>query len=179
MVKVHLGSGKELKPQPWINIDFNYVAKVPEGFTYVDHNLTQGLPDNLTDIDYIYSCHFWEHLTFGEGVTLMFDCLKRMKEGATFRICVPDFNKTAVALLKDDIDFFEEISYAMPNNQIMEAVNYSIYGEGHKCMYTGPFLSFIMKKLGFKDVKIVGYDPTIDPNCATRKKYSVVLEGMK
>ncbi len=53
-------------------------------------DLRQGLPFPDACLEAIYSSHFFEHLGYDEGQSLLRECLRTLKPGGTFSICVPN-----------------------------------------------------------------------------------------
>lgn len=171
-MKVNLGSGSKLK-EGFLNIDILNISAP----NYVRWDLTEGLPPQAIGIDFVYSEHFLEHLTLDEGKKLLKDCYDRMLFGAKIRICVPSFFKLAKAYMEKDYEHFSPLGYAAPNSQLMEWVNYSIYGEGHKTMYDTDYLCLILEEIGFKNVTVDFFDPETDS--PERKQFSCYVVAEK
>ena len=118
VVKVNVGSGLAVVPG-WINLDASlnalaahlptplqrvaYTASgsrlqhsrdeylgILKNHCFVFCDVRRGLPLPDESVDYLYASHLLEHLERAEAVALVTDARRVMKEGATFRIVVPD-----------------------------------------------------------------------------------------
>jgi predicted SAM-dependent methyltransferase len=117
-VKVNLGSGLLVAPE-WINVDGSlnalvsawpkpvqsilyrfsgssqlfsleeYLAMLNE-HRYLHHDLVSGIPIDDGCVDYVYSSHFFEHLTKSEGERLLAESYRVLRPGGTIRVAVPD-----------------------------------------------------------------------------------------
>lgn len=175
-MKLHLGCGSDVK-SGFINIDMSS----PDPNVLV-HDLTKGLPGMVRDIEYVYSSHFFEHLTPSQMVSLLREILSNMVVGAKIRFCLPDFKKTALAYINNDLDFFNvpEVMHFCPNGMILEAVQYSVYQYGeHKQVMDAGYLEFLLKDLGFSSASEVEFDPSIDQDSPLRRRFSFYLEATK
>src|SRR5690242_14256582 len=101
MAKLHIGCGPEIKAG-WLNIDVRDVNH-PD---FLNHDLLKGLPENLKDIEYCYSSHFLEHLTYDECEKLVKEIHSKMARGGVFRCSVPCFKKTMQAYMNNDMSWF-------------------------------------------------------------------------
>lgn len=177
-VKVNLGSGPLIK-SGFINIDMlDTVHKIP-GAVYLKHDLSKGIP--VSDIDFIYSCHFLEHMTWKEGQTLLKDCYSKMNSGARIKLVLPDFRKMVGAYVENNWSFWlPDVKVFAPNKQMMEIMNYGLYQFGeHKCMYDLEFALFSLKNVGFRECKEATLDPSYDEMNELRTRYSLYCEGIK
>jgi predicted SAM-dependent methyltransferase len=122
LVKLNLGSGLRVK-QGWINIDASlntlisswpkYAQKISyrisgakQNFSFeqyynilknnrfVCHNLIFGIPFIDSCADYIFCSHLLEHLTQQQGINLIKEMYRVLKEKGTVRIVVPDLAYT-------------------------------------------------------------------------------------
>ena len=96
MIKLHLGCGRNLL-EGWINTDFN-TAKF-QGSDFLD--VTEKFPYDDNSVDYIFSEHMIEHLTYQEGKFMLEECFRVLKVGGKIRISTPDL-KFLIDLYTDD-----------------------------------------------------------------------------
>ena len=79
-IKLNLGCGKDIKKN-FINIDF---YKHPNTKVDLITDLGKKMPFKDSSVDYIYSSHLLEHLTWIEGNKLINDCYRVLnKKGST------------------------------------------------------------------------------------------------
>lgn len=102
-IKLNLGCGKSIKKK-FINLDF---YKHPNTKVDIIANLNKKMPFNDSSIDYIYSSHLLEHLTWIKGEKLIKDCFRVLKKGGKIRILIPDFKKIFKCYINKDVRFFK------------------------------------------------------------------------
>jgi predicted SAM-dependent methyltransferase len=142
---LNLGSGPRGKvSQHWVNVD---------GFK--DKNVdflcdfSRKLPFRDKVFDGIFCEHVFEHFSNVQGIELMKECNRVMKEGAVLRIIVPDGKKILASYFDapDHIVKYKEVASGQP----MEAVNTWFYQRyEHQCIYDAPFLIQSLKTAGFQ-----------------------------
>ncbi|MFC2141381.1 methyltransferase domain-containing protein [Acidobacteriota bacterium] len=149
-LKLQLGSGGRML-KGWINIDSIWRPNT------VVMRLPQGLRKfNNSSIEYIYSCHFLEHLRYPqEALSLLKTCYRLLKPGGAIRIGVPDIEKIIDAYVRDDKDFFSEQKRLHPDccSTKLEHLMYALQQEGeHRYGYDFQTLNKLLKKAGFNEV---------------------------
>ena len=124
-----------------------------------------GIPFPDQSIDKIYSSHFFEHLTFKEGQKNLDECLRVLKPGAIFSICVPNARLFVDAYLNSKNKSNELIQHlpAFNNTTKIDFLNYNAYMDGeHKYMFDEENLVFILRSKGLKNVRLRQFDSSID-----------------
>tara|TARA_Y100000034_G_C6746907_1_gene331771 strand:- start:97 stop:699 length:603 start_codon:yes stop_codon:yes gene_type:complete len=156
MIKLHLGCGRNIL-DGWINIDIN-IAKF-RGSDKLDVTETFSYDDN--SIDYIFSEHLIEHLTYQEGKFMLEECFRILKVDGKIRISTPD--------LKFLVDLYTEDKTDLQKRYIDYSVNHSAYNVsigidtfiinnfvrdwGHIFIYDEKTLSSLFESIGFSNVK--------------------------
>lgn len=184
LLKINIGSGLRVK-QGWINIDASLNALIsswPKSFLkisyrasgakqhfsfeqyydtlknnrFIFHNLVFGIPliDNCAD--YIFCSHLLEHLTQQQGLGLIKEMHRVLKEKGTVRIVVPD--------LAHAIDLYctgakEESLKRFYNNE-----KYHNDFSRHKYMYDYELLKSILTDTGFVEVTRCQYQQGKTPD---------------
>lgn len=181
MKKVNFGCGSDVR-SGWINIDM-LDNNHPD---YIKHNLLEGIPANIKNIDFIYSAHCLEHFYYQDAIRLLTSCRESLNPGGVIRICLPNFSSMCKAYVNNDWEFFNlpEVMVFSPNKNMMEIMNYGLYqhtnGENeHKCMYDPSFAILTLQKVGFFNVKEVDFNSEYDIDLEVRKRYSFYVEGIK
>jgi predicted SAM-dependent methyltransferase len=190
-LRIHLGCGPDIRPE-WINIDLNtslrsaLLPSVPTGGRFINYDLRRGLPLQANCARIVFSSHFFEHLDYPHGLNLMEDCFRVLESGGTFRIVLPDFKRMSEKYQQGDREFFELIDQLIrpivdPKTLTMaDYVNYWVYQFGeHKFIYDQEKLDVVLRHIGFSQVRTSQFDPSIDVDTPTRRKYSFFTEAIK
>ena len=156
MIKLHLGCGRNIL-DGWINTDYN-TAKFG-GSEYLD--VTIKFPYNNNSVDYIFSEHMIEHITYHEGKFMLEESFRVLKSGGKIRISTPDLkflinlytdNKTD--LQKKYIDYsVNHSSYNVSIGTDTFIINNFVRDWGHIFIYDKKILKTLLESIGFTDVK--------------------------
>lgn len=84
-MKLHLGCG-DIYLEGWVNID----AESPAAD--LQHDVTTPLPYPDGSVDFIYSEHMIEHLTVDDGVRLLAECRRLLRQGGVVRMATIDLD---------------------------------------------------------------------------------------
>ena len=173
-MRLNLGCGRDIK-EGWMNIDMLPIR----ADNYIQWNLLNGFPDQLRDVTFIKSDHFWEHLTYNEGVELIRQSFIILNKGGVFRISLPKFKDSFKAYVEGNIDHFKDLWWVEPKT-FLGYLNYAVYQNGeHKCLWDEEEIIRVLQMVGFQDCKVVPFDPSIDPTDPLRTKMSFYVEGTK
>lgn len=186
-MKFNLGSG----PTPLH--DFICIDLIPgiERSDFINWDLSQGLPPQCQGAEYFTNCHFFEHLRTNDGVKLMRECYNALGEGGIFRLAVPSFHDMVTNYLKGNWDHWDILAHDLDRYSLRETRTIiDICEEGvyqpdpnpantHKSLWDVPKALKVLEYVGFKDVKEVPYDFSIDPPMEMRRRYTLVVTGVK
>jgi len=148
--KLHLACGNKIL-EDWINIDAIWrpnvvVSNLPRGLKLFKNN----------SIEYIYCCHFLEHLKYPKEVTsFLTTCYNLLKPGGVMRIAVPDIEKIIEAYMKNDKEFFEIQSQLHPPRCTtkLEHLMYALQQDGeHQYGYDFETLQKVLFQAGFDKI---------------------------
>lgn len=157
---LELGAGNKKGQGGWLTIDMNRNCDI-------FWDLRRGIPFPDESIAKIYSSHFFEHLTFQEGQVFLDECLRVLKPGGIFSICVPNAKIYIEAYLNPDLDLdktqFFTHKLAYNNTTKIDYINYTAYMDGnHKYMFDEENLIYILQAKGLKNVHLRPFDPSLD-----------------
>lgn len=185
--KFNLGGG----PTPlhdFINID----ALDIDADWFIKWDLSTGLPPETVGASYFTSCHFWEHMYPKDGLLLMQRCYENLEEGGTFRLGVPNFNDMVTNYLAGNWDHWDMLLHDLDRyspikelRTIIDICQEGVYQystdpyQTHKSLWDVPKALKMLEYVGFKDVKEVPYDYSIDPPWEMRRRFTLVVEGTK
>ena len=152
LLKLNIGSFNVMFHSGWNNIDIaplqDYAANYGYLFTQCDVRMIDKI---LTDnsVDLIYTSHFLEHLTYGEGEVFLKECFKAMKPGAIMRIAVPDVKKLARHYLDGELDYFDEVNDTSAGSKAQAAKFWALIAGGHFAFYDDEALIQMLQGVGF------------------------------
>lgn len=187
-LKLHLGCGPDIR-SGWVNMDV-FVTPSQSSDTYViQYDLRQPIPLENDSLSYVYSSHFFEHLSCDDGYQLMKDAYRWLEKGGIFRIALPDFESVFKAYINGDRAYFDIMEKAdiVPKSPfqngklaLVDFVNYSVYQvDQHKCIYDAETLMDLLKSIGYSTVKKSEFDANVDVNTDLRKQYTFYVEAQK
>ena len=172
LVKVNLGCGLHVAPD-WINIDGSlnaWIAERPGWFhrlayrfsgarqfyseenycevlgnhKFVHHELAYGVPLPDRSADFVFSCHFLEHLDRDVAFRLLKDCGRVLKQTGVLRIVVPDLEY--VLALHGRGEKEEMLHYFFMQ---CDGSSYS----HHRWMYDYEMMADTLKRAGFANIR--------------------------
>lgn len=149
---------------------------------------TKRLPFLSSTVDNIYTSHMIEHLSRSGLVYFLKKAHRILKDGAVLRIVAPDLRLHIKSyLISNDADrFMEKIGVSDGEfNSMRNRIKLLILGfRDHQWMYDTKSISILLKKAGFKNIKILNPGKTFikDPtgiNLFERESESLYMEAIK
>ncbi len=175
-IKIELGESKKRKNMDdWTTIDC-----MRGGDICLELSKPFPLPDNSVDI--IYSSHLLEHFSYPNPMLqLLKECCRMLKPDGIFSVCVPNARIYVNIYLnpKDyNVDDFFRYKPMLNYNSNIDYLNCMAYMEGHhKYMFDEENLLIILKKVGFRNVKLREFNNLLDRE--ERKYESIYAECIK
>ena len=170
---LNLGSGPVESPNQIFNVDL-FGADI-------NFDLTKKFPFKDNSIEFIYTSHFLEHLSFNELNNLLSECYRVLKPDSKISIVVPNARLYINAYLNNDPFVSYEDMYEggkIETGSPLDQINYIAYlGGDHKHMFDMESLLRILNSHGFKDAKERGFDLTYDKE--SRDFESIYAEAFK
>jgi len=158
-IKLELGAGENREIPGWTYADLNENCDLTL-------DLTQPLPFPDNSVDMIYSSHLLEHFRYPELLDLLGECLRILKPGGVFSAAVPNARLYLEAYQNPanfDPALFCRYEPAYNYNSKIDYINYMSYMDGHhNYMFDEENLNAILKKTGFKAVRLRGFDKLLD-----------------
>jgi predicted SAM-dependent methyltransferase len=175
-IAVNLGCGTHIAPD-WVNIDNSpniflskfkflkwvlyklniinqaqYDAKFAKNV--IHRELTKPLPFKENEVDFVYTSHFVEHLSYNDAITLMSEIHRVLKPNAVVRIVVPDLDFYMNQYASDT----KSENKLIAADEFMKGLNIITKSrDPHMWMYNGDSLSERLRNAGFRDVKVCNY----------------------
>jgi len=143
--KLHLGAGDTIF-EGWTNVD---IDPGPGGFSW---DLSEPLPLPDASVRYIFSEHFIEHLTHDEGLALMSECRRVLKDDGGVRLSTPDLDlviKYYEICVKDErrLDDFHQMDWRPATACAL--INEAMHRWGHQYLYNASEIDLLFRQAGF------------------------------
>lgn len=152
--KLHIGCGFNLI-DGWLNSDYQ---PIPTDILRLDATQTFPIDDN--QIDYIFSEHMIEHISYGEGLSMLTECFRVLRQNGTIRVSTPNlpflidlyrsdrserqqaYVKWATDNFIPDTDYYDETF----------VINNFVRNWGHQFIYDEKTLRTALEKAGFSNI---------------------------
>ena len=152
--KLHIGCG-ENRLDDWLNSDF-----YPTATGVLHFDATQAFPLGSDTFDYVFSEHMIEHISHSDGLAMLTECFRVLKENGKVRISTPDlaFLLDLYAEKKSDlqqkyIDWAtERFIPDAPYKSSVFVMNNFVRDWGHVFIYDEDVLRASMQAAGFVGV---------------------------
>ena len=152
--RLQLGAGSSRHPG-WLNTD----VEPGDGLAYLD--ATKPFPFEDGSLDYIFSEHVIEHLTYDEGKFMIGETYRVLAPGGRMRVSTPDLTQFLRLFDKEPGD--EARAYLVGKmkwhkwpdepNQAAIILNLQMSSWGHKFMYDVQTLGGVLTRAGFENVQ--------------------------
>ena len=143
------------------------IYKSKNGVDVLNYDVTKGLPFEDNSINYIYSSHFIEHLTFEESIEFFKECKRILRKDGIIRIICPDLEKWINSYIKNDQQFFDkykqQITIDSPDNYLYYLLDRittkgqimcsNFYNWDHKWMWDFESMELVLKDIGFNEIQ--------------------------
>lgn len=145
-LKLNLGCG-EVRFKGWINIDLALNSDIVM-------DLRKPLPFKDESVDFVYSEHFIEHITFEESSRLLAEIHRCLKKDAVLRIATPDLDYVIQKYVS--ADWSNQDWLTLPAYDFIKTrgcmINTSFSAWEHKYLFNEEDLSNALKSAGFKQI---------------------------
>ena len=152
--KLQIGSGNNII-DGWLNSDF-----LPYSHNVLHLDATKKFPFANDTFDYIFSEHMIEHVTYSDGMAMLNECHRVLRNNGTIRITTPDL-QFLIDIYGDDKSEIqrEYIKWATdcfiqdaPDAEDTFLVNNFVRDWGHMFIYDEKTLRSSLERAGFSDV---------------------------
>lgn len=146
-MKIHLGCGKAVF-KDWKNIDMIDFPGV------VKQDLRKPLDHKDNSVDFIFSEHFFEHLTRPEGVKLFKECYRVLKPGGVIRTTMPSLATLVQKYLEKDIKYW--VPSWHPKTPC-DLLNEGLRAWEHRYVYDLNEITLALQEAGFRKIVEASY----------------------
>lgn len=178
-IKIQIGCHTNMFHRGWLNLDIGDLAGFAQanGYIYARHDVRQGLPMSTGTVDLLFSHHFFEHLSYAEGLSFLRECRRVIKKDGAMRLVVPDarFLMGTYAAdsgigaslpyrgsLKDFVEVNDEVEKAPTAAMKLWAL---LLGDQHKAIYDYETLAHQLSETGWIPYKARFRSTQIHPAC--------------
>lgn len=162
--KLQIGSGATIL-EGWLCTDYEPVsARV----VYLD--ATRKFPFHNDTFDYVYSEHMIEHVPYLDGLAMLRECHRVMKDGGVIRVATPDLavllglrTKEPGDLQRRYIDWICERYVPHGVHGSVHVINNAFRSWGHQFLYDGDVLQVAMEEAGFRKLRRYTHSQSDDP----------------
>lgn len=150
--KLNLGSFTHMF-HGWRNIDRIDLTSWARnnGYSFVCHDISTGIPYDTGVVDLIFLSHVLEHFDYADGQKLLRECRRVLKPGGVLRIAVPDATGLFALYTTQAIGRLREISALPDDAQPIELLNEFLYGGDHRAIYDEGALVNALRAAGFSN----------------------------
>jgi predicted SAM-dependent methyltransferase len=152
--KLQIGAGENNKPG-WLNSDIEPL----NGQIYLDATERFPIPDS--SINYVYSEHVIEHISYEQGLSMLKESYRILAPGGKVRVATPNLNKflslfneekspEMQTYMVDKIAWHEWPSTPDPSCYIL---NQQLREWGHRFVYTPRLLRASLEAAGFQNIR--------------------------
>ena len=174
--KLQIGCGKN-PLSGWLNTDLLANQKV----VYVDAVKKLPFPDN--SLDYIYSEHIFEHISYRDGGKFLKEAHRVLKPGGRIRIATPDmaflirlYNQPETEISKRYIQFSIDTFIQEPKvGARAVVVNNFFYNWGHQFIYDFETLAYTLQAAGFRNTIQSKPLESGDPNLKNLESHGEII----
>ncbi|MHB8430550.1 MAG: class I SAM-dependent methyltransferase [Acidimicrobiales bacterium] len=170
-LRLHLGSGGN-NLSGWINLD------LVGAHADVAWDLRRPLPFAPATAEAVFLEHVLEHMTVGEGLTVLRNCRKVLIPGGVLRLGVPDAGLYATGYVTGD----QSVRRLRPGRPTaMLALSEVFQEHGHVSAWDGETLCLVVDEAGFDEASVMPggtsrIEPT--PDSAVRIPETVYVEAL-
>lgn len=152
--KLHIGCGENVIDD-WLNSDF-----FPLSDKILQLDATKAFPFSNESLDYIFSEHMIEHISYANGFAMLNECYRTLKNNGKIRISTPNLQFLIDLYKPNKSELQKEYIVWATDNFINEApcyddifvINNFVRDWGHLFIYDEKTLRFSMEKAGFTDL---------------------------
>lgn len=165
LLKLNIGSFTTMFHDGWLNIDIHSLEQFAQAnaYKFAKHDIRSGLPFGTGTVDYIFTSHCLEHLSFKEGRQFLNDCRRVLNPRSGYmRILVPDAKLLSdiYANYPEGLLEFEHISDGISKNNTNAENLYALLHENHQSLYDAESLESVLKSCNFEYAKQIPFRET-------------------
>lgn len=165
ITRVQVGCGPHHIRPDWWNVDIRK-------FRGVDEALDATQPWRWRDrLSYVYAEHFLEHLSIAGGISFLTHAGNALRVGGKLRLSTPGLEWVIAShFALKETEEERMVAQTLKTNR-------AFYGWGHQFLYSRSMLAYVLRQLGFIDIRFFAYGESGDDELRgveKHGKYSVL-----
>ena len=178
--KIQIGAGPT-KSGNWLTTDIS--AKLRRATIYLD--ATEPFPIPTGSIDYVFSEHMIEHISYLQGKEMLTECARVLKPGGKIRLATPDLSRL-LALMQPTINDAASAYIAWVSSEFLapgtpvasiHVLNNQFRNYGHQFLYDEACLRKSLADAGFTDIARVPMGESSDPHLRDAEKHGINMNN--
>ena len=152
--KLHIGCGENIL-KDWLNSDF-----FPNSDSVLHVDATETFPFENDELDYVFSEHMIEHISYSNGLSMLCECHRILRNNGKIRISTPNL-PFLIDLYKDDKSELQKEYIKWATDKFIKSathyddtfvINNFVRDWGHLFIYDEKTLRFSLERAGFKNI---------------------------
>jgi len=178
--KIQIGAGPT-KAGDWLTTDI--LAKLRRSTIYLD--ATEPYPIPTGAIDYVFSEHMIEHISYLQGKKMLAECARVLKPGGKIRLATPDLS-CLLRLMQPTIDDAACAYIAWASGEFLEpgtpieaihVLNNQFRNYGHQFLYHEACLRELLAAAGFTNIERLPMGESTDPHLRSAEKHGINMSN--
>jgi predicted SAM-dependent methyltransferase len=153
--KLHIGAGPNLL-DGWLNTT---LQPLKAGSVHLNATKAYPIPDG--SMDYVFSEHMIEHVTFQDGQSMLKECFRVLKKGGKIRLSTPDLERMLALYTPNPTPEQDAYIRWTVDNFLKDTdgyhpafvINKIFHGWGHVFIFDFASLKYALERVGFVDVQ--------------------------
>ena len=179
--KLQIGAGPT-KASDWLTTDI--LTKLRRKTIYLDATETYPIPSG--SIDYIFSEHMIEHISYLQGKKMLIECARVLRSGGKIRLATPDLSRL-FALMHSTNDDKANTYIAWACNEFLDpqtpqtaihVLNNQFRNYGHQFLYDEACLHTLLTEAGFTEIERLPMGFSNDPHLHDAEKHGINMNNV-
>jgi predicted SAM-dependent methyltransferase len=179
--KLQIGAGPT-KAGDWLTTDI--LAKLRKKTVYLDAIETYPIPTGT--IDYVFSEHMIEHISYMQGKKMLAECARVLKPGGKIRLATPDLSRL-LGLMQPTIDDTAQAYITWASGEFLDprtpvaaihVLNNQFRNYGHQFLYDEACLRDALAEAGFSNIERHPMGVSNDPHLHDAEKHGINMNNL-
>lgn len=179
--KLQIGAGPT-KTSDWLTTDI--LAKLRNKTVYLDAIETYPIPTGA--IDYVFSEHMIEHISYMQGKKMLAECARVLKPGGKIRLATPDLSRL-LGLMQPSLDDTACAYIAWASGEFLDprtpvagihVLKNQFRNYGHQFLYDETCLRDALAEAGFSNIERHPMGVSNDPHLHDAEQHGINMNNL-